>query len=389
MWFGCALIGLSLATQAAPAARPLVVGYYLATSAPARYFSPDRIPAAKLTHLNYAFANIEGGEIVVGDPALDTSGPDNFAKLRQLKKKHPRLKTLISVGGWAWSGRFSDVAATPELRARFAGSGVDFIRRHGFDGIDVDWEFPVAGGMPSNARRPEDKQNFTLLLRAMREQLDAAGRADGRKYLLTAAVGNNESYLLNTEIAAVAESLDWLNLMAYDMNGTWSKLAAHVSPLYRDPAMAVPDANPKNNVADLVERYVAEGVPARQIVLGVPFYGYSWKGCPAVQHGEYQQCAGPGRGTWEEGALDYSEIAARLVNRDGFTRHWNAASKVPFLYNPASEEFISYEDPESLAAKLRFLKQRKLAGVMFWELTGDRGHVLLDLLAREMLPRKK
>jgi len=368
------------------AAQPLVVGYYLATPAPARYVAPDKLPAAKLTHLNYAFANIAGGEIVVGDPALDTSGPNNFARLRQLKKRYPKLKTLISVGGWAWSGNFSDAALTPQSRARFAASGVAFIREHGFDGIDIDWEFPVAGGMPTNVRRPEDKQNFTLLLQALREQLDAAGRADHRKYLLTAAVGNNEGYLYNTEIKSVAATLDWLNLMAYDMNGIWNKLAAHLAPLYRDPAMAVPNANPKNNVADLVERYLATGVQPKQIVLGVPFYGYSWAKCGALQHGEYQLCEGPGHGSWEDGALDYSEIELQLVNRNGYVRYWNASSKAPFLFNAASGEFISYEDPESLRAKVRFVKQRKLAGMMFWELTGDRKQVLLSTLWRELQP---
>jgi len=385
VWVLCAT---SLHAHAA-GPQALVVGYYLATPAPARYFSPDRIPAAKLTHLNYAFANIQDGRIVVGDPALDTSGPDNFAKLRALKKKHPRLKTLISVGGWNWSGNFSDAALTPQSRERFAASGVAFLREHGFDGLDIDWEFPVAGGLPANVRRPEDKQNFTLLLQALREQLDAAGRADRRKYLLTAAVGNSETYLSNTEIAAVAASLDWLNLMAYDMNGTWDKRAAHVAPLFRDPAMAVPDANPKNNVADLVDLYLAAGVPARQIVLGVPFYGYSWKKCPADQHGEYQLCEGPGRGSWEDGAIDYSDIESQLVDRNGFTRYRNEAAKVPFLYNPQTGEFVTYEDPESLRAKLRFAKQRKLAGAMFWELTGDRKHVLLNTMARELRPSGK
>jgi chitinase len=386
MWVASALWML-WAGAACAAGHPLVVGYYLATAAPARYFAPDRIPAAKLTHLNYAFANIADGRIVVGDPALDTSGPDNFAKLRALKKRHPKLKTLISVGGWTGSGNFSDAALSAESRQRFAASGVDFIRQHGFDGIDIDWEFPVAGGMPANVRRPEDKHNFTLLLQALREQLDAAGRQDRRKYLLTAAVGNNETYLFNTEMAAVAAQLDWVNLMAYDMNGVWNKLAAHVAPLYRDPAMAVPDANPRNDVADLVDLYIAAGVPARRIVLGVPFYGYSWKNCPPEQHGEYQVCEGPGRGTWEDGALDYSDIASQLVNKQGFTRYWNAASKAPFLYNPGTREFISYEDPESLRLKLQFIKQRHLAGAMFWELTGDRRHVLLSMLARDLLPR--
>src|SRR5438105_3119382 len=191
----------AFATAAAPVApRYKVIAYYLASPAPARYFSPDKIPAGRITHLNYAFATIDGGEMVVGDPALDTSGPDNFAKLRQLRKRHPHLKTLISVGGWAWSGHFSDIALTPESRERFADSGVAFIRRHGFDGIDVDWEFPVAGGMQENVRRAEDRQNFTLLLKALRDKLDAAGRADRRRYLLSAAVGNNEASLFNSEI---------------------------------------------------------------------------------------------------------------------------------------------------------------------------------------------
>ncbi|HEX6706462.1 MAG TPA: glycoside hydrolase family 18 protein [Albitalea sp.] len=385
-----AAAGPAIAAQATAAATPpryKVVAYYLASSMPARYVSPMKIPASRITHLNYAFAGITDGEIVVGDPALDTSGPDNFARLRELKKRHRHLKTLISVGGWLGSASFSDVALTPESRARFADSGVAFIRKHGFDGIDVDWEFPVSGGMPGNVRRPQDKENFTLLLKAMRQKLDAAGRADRRRYLLTAAVGNNEDYLRNTEIRAVAAQLDWMNLMAYDMNGTWNKVAGHLAPLYHDPEQVSPGGpNLRNNVADLVGQYLAAGVPPRQLVLGVPFYGYSWRQCGAARNGEYQSCEGPGRGSWEQGALDYSDIESQLVNRNGFTRHWNAAAHAPYVYNPQTGEFVSYEDPESLRAKLHFIKQRRLGGAMFWELTSDRGHQLLGTLAKALLP---
>jgi chitinase len=379
---------LAMPVSAAPAATRgsyRIVAYYLASPLPTRRLAPERIPAARITHLNYAFANIdETGQIVVGDPSIDTSGPGYFAQLRQLKKRHPHLKTLISVGGWAWSSRFSDVALTPQSRARFADSGVAFIRRHGFDGIDVDWEFPVAGGMPENPHRPQDKRNFTLLLQAMREKLDAAGREDRRRYLLTAAVGNNEAYLVNTEIVPVAAALDWLNVMAYDMNGVWSKVAAHLAPLRSDPAMNVPGTSPRNNVTDLVERYLAAGVPPRQLVLGVPFYGYIWTGCPPVRFGEYQTCTGPGRGSWEEGALDYTDIEGRFINRNGYTRHWNAAARAAFAYNAATGDFVSYEDPQSLREKLRLVKQRRLGGVMFWEITGDRNQSLLATLAREL-----
>ena len=386
-WWVCLILAVAGSSFAAPAApRYKLVAYYLASPTPARYFSPDKIPAKRITHLNYAFASIAGGEIVVGDPALDISGPDNFSKLRQLKQRHPHLKTLIAVGGWLGSGAFSDVALTAQSRQRFADSGVAFIRKHGFDGIDIDWEFPVEGGMPENKRRPQDKRNFTLLLETLRARLDAAGRADRRQYVLTAAVGNNEGYLRNTETKAAASHLDWLNVMAYDMNGTWNKTAGHLAPLYRDPAMQVSGANPRNTVADLVDMFLDAGVPARKLVLGVPFYGYSWRQCGAARHGEYQTCEGAGRGSWEQGTLDYTDIAGQLVNRNGFTRHWNAAARAPYVYNPATGEFVTYEDPQSLRAKLRFVKQRRLGGVMFWELTGDRQHQLLATLSQGLLP---
>src|SRR5438105_90128 len=355
-----------------------LIAYYFPSTTPGRGYAPADIPAAKLTHLNYAFANVEGGEIVVGHPELDL---DMFARLREIKQQQPHLKTLISVGGWSWSKNFSDAALSAESRARFADSGVAFVRQHGFDGVDIDWEFPVAGGMAGNIVRPDDKANFTLLLQALRERLDAAGKADAKTYLLTAALGAAHKHIETLKVAAL---LDWVNLMTYDFSGTWDTRAGHVAPLFHDPAL--PAGNPQNNVDGLVGQYLAAGVPPRQIVLGFPFYGYSWKKCGPADHGQYQACEGAGRGTWEAGALDYSDIAKNLVNRNGFSRYWNAAARSPWLFNPVTGEFVSYEDTESLTHKLRFLKLRKLAGAMFWELGGDREQVLLDTLRRELVP---
>ena len=154
-------------TQALAADPAKIIAYYAPSATPARFYAPADIPAAKLTHLNYAFAGLVDGEIVLGHPEFDE---DLFARLRELKQQYPQLKTLISVGGWAGSKNFSDAALSDESRARFADSGVAFIRRHGFDGIDIDWEFPVGGGMAGNVVRPEDKVNYTLLLRALRER---------------------------------------------------------------------------------------------------------------------------------------------------------------------------------------------------------------------------
>ncbi len=391
-WTTAAALSLACAAAIAAPATPapqgkLLIAYYLATTTPAeRYVAPARLPARKLTHLNYAFANIVNGEIAVGNPSVDIEGPDNFAQLRALKKKTPHLKTLISVGGWEWSGQFSDVALTSESRAKFANSGVRFIRAHGFDGIDIDWEFPVAGGKDGNVRRPEDKDNFTQLMQSLREALDAAGKEDKRHYLLTVAAGNNAAYMRNTDMAAVAAPLDWVNVMTYDMTGPWSKRSGHVAPLYRDPAMTAPAADPRNTVADVIDLFLAAGVPASKLVMGVPFYGYAWKGCTAGQDGQYQLCEGKGRGTWEEGALDYADLVDHVIGRDGYARHWNDAAQVPYLFKPATGEFITYDDPRSLKQKARFVKARQLAGAMFWQITADKNDALLDALADGLQP---
>lgn len=131
-----------------------MVGYYAGWASYSGFLVTD-IDARKLTHINYAFANIsDDGEMVVGDPASDY---ENFKQLQHLKKKHPHLKTMISVGGWTWSKNFSNAAASEDSRVKFAESVRRFILENGFDGVDLDWEYPVSGGHPDNVNRPEDK----------------------------------------------------------------------------------------------------------------------------------------------------------------------------------------------------------------------------------------
>jgi chitinase len=138
----------------------ILVGYYAAWAAYSG-FTPDRIDASKLTNINYAFANIgKDLKITMGDPDKD---PSNFKLLNDLKKKNPELKTLISVGGWSWSGKFSDAALTEASRTAFAQSCVAFMKKYGFDGVDIDWEYPVSGGLAGNSNCSADKHNFTLL----------------------------------------------------------------------------------------------------------------------------------------------------------------------------------------------------------------------------------
>jgi len=177
-----------------------VVGYFASWGVKSKGTRIADLPAKDLTHIYYAFAKIgNDGRVILSDPCTDIGACDstpplnpggNFAELARLKARNPHLKLSISIGGWGDSGKFSDAALTDSTRRLFTGSALDlFIRQRPglFDGIDIDWEFPVAGGMQGNVERPADKENFTLLLAELRRELDAQGAKDHRHYELTIA----------------------------------------------------------------------------------------------------------------------------------------------------------------------------------------------------------
>jgi len=363
-----------------------IVGYYLDRADAARHYDPKKLLGSKVTHINYAFAAIKDGNVVLSDTVPEEESKADLAAMLKLKHQNPKLKVLISIGGWAGSQEFSDVAATPGSRAKFADSAVAFVKQYHLDGIDIDWEFPVHGGDEHNARRPEDKENYTWLFHALRDRLDAAGAADGRHYLLTAAIGNNEQFLADTEMDKVAQVLDWANIMTYDFNGHWNAYAGHHAPLYDDPMIRHAGENSsKLNIDFIVNATLKAGVPPNKLVLGLPFYGYSWKQCGPSNNGQLQDCHGKGRGTWEDGVLDYADIEANVAGQKGYTRYWNERAKAPYLFNTDTGEFVSYDDPESLDYKINYIKSRQLGGAMFWEFTGDRKGTLQRKLARGLL----
>lgn len=332
---------------------------------------------SQLTHINYAFANISDGQVVLGDPNADLQ---NFKQLRQLKAANPKLRALISVGGWTWSGGFSDAALTSASRQKFAASAVAFMKQHGFDGVDLDWEYPVQGGLAGNKERPEDKRNFTLLLQEIRDQMDSAEKSDGRDYLLTIAGGAFPGYLNNVEISSIASTVDWINLMTYDYHGPWDDSSNHNAPLYAD-SQDPSHANKGNNIDAIVDYYLKADVPANKLVLGVPFYGRSWTSCGPDNQGLYQDCDGPTRKMYS-----YEHIKNQgWINANGFVRYWNSEAKVPYLYKKTTGTFVSYEDAESIGYKTSYLKSRGLGGAMIWEMTqDDDNHTLLNKLAGDL-----
>jgi len=348
----------------------VIIGYVFPRD---RVIEPAEIAADRLTHVNYAFANVASGRVVEGSP----NDAANLRALTGLRRAHPGFQVLVSVGGWTWSGGFSAAAATPESRARFVASAVDFVRRHDLDGFDVDWEYPALPG-DGNPHGPEDTRNFTLLMAELRAALDRDAAARGRTCLLTMAAGAFPRFLEHTEMDRVATSVDFVNLMTYDFRVGDDPVAGHHANLYPQPR-----DDKGGSASGAVRDFLAASVPARKLVLGVPFYGRAWLvgGDNPEARGLYQ----PARPPTERFETGYAALARERVDRNGFTRHWDPVAQAPWLWNPQARVFVSYEDPESLRAKCRYIRQQGLAGVMFWEYFADQpGGALLGTLFDEL-----
>jgi chitinase len=331
---------------------------------------PPVIHAEKLTHINFAFAHIDKtGHVLFENPGIG----DGLRNLQTLKKQNPALKLIVSVGGWQAEG-FSDAALTVSSRLEFARGAVQLLREYALDGIDLDWEYP-GQGVAGIKYRAEDKQNFTLLLKTLREQLDL--QSDGQKrtgsnrYTLTIAAADRE-YFDHTEMDKVHVYVDWINLMSYDFFNSLTPTTGHHAGLYRSEHAASGDRN-----ADAaVNQYLAAGVPADKIVLGVAFYGRGFAGVTALNNGVNQP--------YErfEGEHSYAELAEKFIGKQGFVRYWDAGAQAAYLWNGASRIFITYDDPQSIAIKARYALDRHLGGIMFWELSQDRDGTLLDVIVR-------
>lgn len=342
------------------------------------YYEVSDIPWDKITHINYAFAKIEDGKIALhdkwaaiqkpfGDDTWETPLKGHFGQLIKYKKQYPQVKTLISVGGWTLSTYFSDVALTEESRSVFADSCVEFIRMYQFDGVDIDWEYPVGGGMSTNVTRPEDKQNFALLLKCLREKLDAAGLEDGKRYLLTIAAPAGSYTIKNMEPEIYHQYLDFVNLMTYDYSGSWDTSVNHLSPLYMNPEDPSSSQRKETFNADwTVNEYLRLGVPAEKLNLGVPFYAAGWENITGGTNGLF--------GTLGQALNNemYHFIRGLLDSTtSGFARYWDDNSKVPYVWNPVSATLYTYEDEISLENKCNYVLNKGLGGIMIWELSGD------------------
>ena len=365
-----------------------VVGaYYPEWAIYDRDFQVEDIPADKLTHVFYAFAKIDdNGEVAIFDEWAATQTTfggkytweesergeaGNLAELQALKEENPHLRNMISIGGWTLSDSFSDVALTDASREKFASSAVEFMIKYDFDGIDVDWEYPVGGGLASNTYRPEDKENYTLLLGELREQMDAQSAIDGEEYELTIAAPAGDDKIVNYDLVGMSEHLDFINVMTYDYHGSWEKQTNHQAALYANPDDPS-ELKDTYNIDSTIQQYLDAGVPAEDLVLGAPIYGRSWTGVGDANDGLFQSATGAGPGTWEAGIFDYKELYEKVNDpNSGYDLFWDDTAQVPYVYNESLGVFSTYEDSRSLGMKLDYLQEQGLGGMFFWEASAD------------------
>jgi GH18 family chitinase len=331
--------------------------------------NPQSIDYSKYTILNYAFMKPEAdGSISLFDPWADENlllgQPDwqnggYIPNTSLIDNAHSNgVKVLPSIGGWTLSNNFPAIAADPVKRNNFAQACANLITTYGFDGIDLDWEYP---GYAPHSGTPQDFQNFTLLLQAVRSALNAIDN----NLLLTAAVGASAANMSNVDWPAVSNYLDIINLMSYDFFGTWDATTNHNSPLLA-PVQGDPEFNIASSVDRLVNTYM---VPADKITVGVPFYGRS-----AITNGA------PGLHVPSTGAADLVTFAADegtplyyniMLAANQFTAYWDATAKVPYMLGNSINTFLSYDNPESIELKAQYIIDEGLRGAIIWEITGD------------------
>ncbi|HVW95346.1 MAG TPA: glycoside hydrolase family 18 protein [Mucilaginibacter sp.] len=329
------------------------------------------VNAKKLTHINYAFVNVRNNRAWLTNIKTDTT---NFRNLLKLKKVNPDLKVLISIGGWSWSKNFSDAVLTDTSRKAFAESAVDIVRKYNLDGLDIDWEYPDDKG-DGNVYRTADKYDYTLMFKAIRHELARLQHETGRKMFLTAAVGGFKRFTEHTEMNKAAKYLDYVNLMTYDYFQDSLGIAVHHTNLYASKKYKTLDAADK-----AVDDFITAGVPVKKLVMGMAFYGRSARVTDTAANGLGIKTDGKMR------AGGYTFLKDSLVNNAGrgFKYYRDNDASAPYLFNPQTKQFISYDDEWSAKNKCDYVSRRHMAGVMFWEYSDDQKEYLLDEINRDL-----
>jgi chitinase len=394
-------IALPGAAQAAAPAAPhdggkVAIGFFTQWSIYNGFLEKDLISdgaASKLTEINYAFSSVSAaGLCTSGDSWADYQKPftadqavngvadtstqalaGNFNQLRELKAKYPKLKIVMSIGGWSWSGQFSQIASTAAGRQAFVNSCVDQYLNGNipglpagaakgiFDGLDIDWEYPNEPGN-GNPYGPADTPDFTSLVQDFRSAENQAGAANGERYTLTADVSPNQyAAAQQLQLPQLAKSLDWFNVMTLDFHGAWENQTDFTSNLLPDPKDPQA-ANDKFSIVQTVQYYEQHGVPGDKIALEIPYYAHAWTGVSATDNGLYQSATG---------ASPEDQAAYNVVVNQPGTVHYDPVTASIWKYDPASGTFYSYDTPQTLTEKGLYIDLAGLRGASVWSLDED------------------
>ncbi|KAM5441000.1 Chitinase 4 [Microsporum ferrugineum] len=345
------------------------VGYYVNWATYDRKFDPKDLVGDQWTHILYSFADIspEGNVHFVDtysnlEKAFegDTQGPQGnnlrgaLKQMYMMKQQNRHMKTLLSIGGWSYKDSFRGPASTDGGRQTFAKSSVQLLKDYGFDGIDIDWEYPA---------NEEEAGNMVLLLAEIRKALDEYSKTvgDGYKYLLTVASPAGAQHYSIMKLAEMDKHLDFWNLMAYDYSGGWDSTSGHSANIF---ASTSDKQATKFNTQDALIAYKRAGIESKKIVLGMPLYGRAFAETEEKPGASFN---GIGQGTWEKGVYDYKTLpqpGAKVVECE--------QEVASYSYDPVKKLFISFDTPKIAGMKANYLKQMGLGGTMWWETSADK-----------------
>ena len=309
----------------------------------------ERVPdPTLLTHINYAHGRFKNPSTGDGGIVITESSKVPIKTVIDLKKQNPKLKVMLMIGGWGGhADGFSMMARNADKRAEFCHSVKELLDKHQLDGVDIDWEYPTQSADNETGCDPSDTRNFNIVLKQLRDSL-------GTGKIMSFASSSSAKYV---DWPNAIKYLDYVNVMTYDM-GAAPK--GHNSPLFRSATFD------QRSCDESIELHLKAGVPLDRQVMGIPFYGKAEKNPSAdtkifdysVKYYEIPDIL--------EKGIYKGKALARPV-----TRRWEATSKVPYLVDNSGKNVLSYDDPESLTEKGKYVKEKKILGAMFWEYRYD------------------
>lgn len=400
-----------------------IVGYFpewAYKSKEHNYFNVTDLQWESLTHIQYSFAKVnpDTNKIDFGDKhsaieetfeeadlnyknkkmGLDPNLPykGHFNLMQQMKKEYPNVDLLISIGGWAGSRGFYTMMDTDEGIDTFTDSCIDFIRKYGFDGVDIDFEFPSStsqSGNPedfdvSEPRRSTINARYNVMMKKLREKIDKASKEDGKNYLLTAAVSASSWVLGGVDSNEYAKELDFLSIMSYDFHGGWNEFVENQANIYPDPA----DKETANMLMpvlgmDWAYKYYRGVLPPEKILMGIPYYTRGWENVQGGTNGLHGTSRTPATGKYNiwgddldgDGVLEPAGAnplwhVLNLIEKDSNLKvYWDDIGKVPYIWQDDEKVFLTFENENSIDERLKYIEEKNLGGALIWVMDGDFG----------------